>query len=123
MNALQKLEGLTIETVQFEPAPPHTLFIRGTLTMPEPTKKIQPYLERVHEAVLADGLVEYRVDVTGLTFVNSSAIRLFVDWVVRIEDSGKPYQLVFVTDRSMTWQRTAFKGIAALGGDCVQILS
>ena len=122
MNALQELGGFTVETVQFESVPPHTLLIRGTLAMPEPTKKIQPYLERVHEAVLAGGLVEYHVDVRGLTFVNSSAIRLFVDWVVRIEDSGKPYQLVFITDRS-TWQRTAFKGLAVLGGDCVQILS
>jgi hypothetical protein len=121
MSHLQKLEAFKHDTVDFEPGP-SLLRIKGTITLPDPSKKLQPFLDRVHRAIMADGVKEYQVDVTDLTFVNSSAIRLFVDWVTRLEASGRPYKIAFITDRTKTWQRTAFKGIASLGGESVRIL-
>lgn len=123
MSGLGTLKGLSLETVSLELANDGSLHIQGTITLPKPTEAIGPYLDHVHKAVVADGRKEYRVDVTRLTFVNSSAIRLFVDWVIRLEDEGKPYQIVFVTDPSRIWQRTAFRSIMTLTDDCARIES
>lgn len=123
MSGLGALKGLSLETVSLELANDGSLHIQGTITLPKPTEVIGPYLDQVHQAVVADGRKEYRVDVTRLTFVNSSAIRLFVDWVIRLEDEGKPYQIVFVTDPSRIWQRTAFRSILTLTDDCARIES
>lgn len=123
MSQLQGLDAFKLETVKFELQPDSCLEIQGTITLMNPTETIGPYLERIHQAIVADEIKEFRVDVTKLTFVNSSAIRLFADWVIRVEDGGKPYQLVFATDASRSWQRTAFRSIASLSDDCVRILT
>lgn len=123
MNRLQNLDNFKLETVAFEILPDSCLQIQGTITLMNPTEAIGPYLEQVHQAIVADKLREFRVDVKRLTFVNSSAIRLFADWVIRVEDGGKPYQLVFATDTSKSWQRTAFRSIASLSDDCIRIES
>jgi hypothetical protein len=123
MSRIEAIEAFKMETVTFEVQPDLALQVRGTITVMNPTETIGPYLERVHEAIVADGLKEFTVDVTQLTFVNSSAIRLFADWVIRVEDGGKPYVLVFNTDASRSWQRTAFRSIASLSDDCIRIRS
>lgn len=123
MSQVETIDEFKLETVTFEVKPDSALQIRGTITLMNPTETIGPYLERVHEAIVADNLKEFTVDVTQLTFVNSSAIRLFADWVIRVEDGGKPYVLVFNTDSSRSWQRTAFRSIASLSDDCIRIQS
>ena len=78
--------------------------------------EIQPYLRRIHEDARTKRLPKIEVDVTKLTFVNSSAIRLFVDWAMWVnEPTGAPYKLVFRTRDGVAWQRltlTALKSIA-----------
>jgi hypothetical protein len=123
MSQLATIDAFKLETVTFELQPDSGMQIRGTITLMNPTETIGPYLERIHEAIVADKISEFKVDVTQLTFVNSSAIRLFADWVIRVEDGGKPYVLVFNTDGSRTWQRTAFRSIASLSDDCIKILA
>jgi hypothetical protein len=122
MSQLETIDPFSLETVTFELSSAPALQIQGTITLMNPTEAIGPYLERIHEAIVADKLPEFKVDVTQLTFVNSSAIRLFADWVIRVEDGGKPYVLVFATDNSRSWQRTAFRSIASLCDDCIRIL-
>lgn len=122
MSQLETLDAFKLETVTFEILPAKSLQIQGTITLMNPTEAIGPYLERIHEAIVADQMQEFKVDVTQLTFVNSSAIRLFADWVIRLEDGGKPYVLVFATDTTRSWQRTAFRSIASLSDECIRIL-
>ncbi len=51
------------------------------------------------------------VDVVDLKFVNSSAIRLFVDWATAVKNAGTPYRLKFKGKRAVAWQRTAFMAL------------
>ena len=52
---------------------------------------------------------------SGLTFVNSSAIRLFVDWATWVRNErGQRYTLRFITSRSVTWQKTSFAALMSL---------
>jgi hypothetical protein len=121
MSAPQKLDGFKYETVEFEPVGQNTLRIKGTIALPEPARDLKPYLESVHRAVLSAGISEYNVDITGLTSIDASANRLFVDWVKWVMEAGSPYHLVFIMDRSRTWQRTALAALRSMAGDCVRI--
>jgi hypothetical protein len=91
------------------------LLLEGTIATQNPAADVGPFLKALHQAILQDGLSEMVVDVTKLTFVNSSAIRLFVDWStwVRKEDTHR-YRLRFVIDPSSTWQKTTFPVLKTL---------
>jgi hypothetical protein len=96
---------------------------RGQITSRQPDAAIAPYLRRVHtEAVrvLAQRVI---VDVTELSFVNSSGIRLFVDWAMWAKNDGKKaYSLVFRTKEQVTWQRMTLVALTALAPDVVEIV-
>ena len=97
--------------------------LHGSSTSREPHASIQPYLRRVHEATVRQGKKTLMVDVTDLAFINSSTIRLFVDWgqwILEEPDSHR-YKLVFVTSSKVKWQRTSFKAIEALGEGWVEV--
>ena len=110
-----------LETVAFEPTPGGGVKITGSITLADPVRQLQPYLTTVHEAALASGVAEVVVDLKGLTFVNSSAIRLFIDWVTWVLSSKGAYKLVFVGDRGLTWQRSALNVFKSMGGASVDV--
>jgi hypothetical protein len=55
-----------------------------------------------------------------LEFVNSSALRLFVNWISRAQSGG--YKLTFVIDRSVTWQRLSFSSLRSLAPESVDLV-
>jgi hypothetical protein len=81
----------------------------GTIATPNPSGDLGGFFKALHAAVVADGLSAIDIDVTKLTFVNSSAIRLLVDWStwVRKDDERRRYQLRFLTNPQITWQKTS----------------
>jgi hypothetical protein len=116
----------TPELASFELAitPPDSVAMSGTIAVQDPGLILGPSIRALHEAALADQLAELRVDVRGLTFVNSSAIRLFVDWSTWVASAkGPAYLLRFCTDRRITWQRTSFAVLQSLAGKSVAIES
>jgi len=85
------------------------LVLEGTMATQNPAADVGPFFKALHEAIVRDRLPEMVVDVTKLTFVNSSAIRLFVDWTTWIrKEEGSPYTLSFLTNPALTWQKTTF---------------
>jgi len=61
------------------------------------------------------------IDVRPLSFVNSSAIRLFIDVASRAQSAG--YALVFDIDSSITWHRLSFSVLKSLAPGCVVLRS
>jgi len=121
MNAIDvpKVEGVDIELLS-----PHILKLKGTITKKEPGKELTGFFRSIHEDVLARRLAEFCVDVSELTFVNSSSIRLFIDWAVWIKGETKhPYLLRFQTSQKVTWQQTAFSALASLMSNVVRVES
>ena len=93
------------------------LALKGTITSKQPDKVLGAFFRAVHERVLAAKAAEFKVDVRALTFVNSSAIRLFIDWAIWVSQTGGPsYKLCFVRSPSVTWQRISFPPLAQLAG-------
>jgi len=122
MSNLSQVDLPQLASFELAITPPNAVAMRGTIAIPDPGLLLGGCFRRVHEAALADGLKELSVDVRQLTFVNSSAIRLFVDWsswVAIARPSG--YLLRFRTDKRITWQRTSFAVLQSLGGKAIAL--
>ena len=120
MSHLSLVELPQLASFELSLTPPNSVSMRGTIAIPDPGLLLGGCFRRVHDAALADGLRELSVDVRQLTFVNSSAIRLFVDWSSWVASSAPHgYLLRFRTDRRITWQRTSFAVLQSLGGKSI----
>jgi hypothetical protein len=119
---LQDVAPYVHEQLRVSAAGEHEVVLEGEITVRDPNADIQPHLRLIHECVRGRIPALY-VDVTRLHFVNSSAIRLFLDWTawLRAELPEARYRLVFRTSASLTWQSAAFPAIQLLGGDLVTV--
>jgi hypothetical protein len=122
MKQLEKVTPPKLDSLRVRVSPPATLTFSGTITSKDPQGEVGPFIRAVHEAALSDQLQELRVDVSALSFVNSSAIRLFVDWAGWIKASKNgTYKLRFATNRHITWQKTSFMALKSLAEDILDI--
>jgi hypothetical protein len=110
------------ESVAIQVTAPNQVKLSGTITQKDPSSELAGFFKALHTAALADQLSEVRADVSGLTFVNSSAIRLFVDWATWVKNErGQRYTLRFVTSRNVTWQKTSFMALMSLAKEVLAI--
>ena len=102
------------ETIAIQVTGPNQVKLSGTITQKDPSSDLAGFFKALHTAAIADKLSEVRADVSGLTFVNSSAIRLFVDWATWVKNErSQRYTLRFITSRNVTWQKTSFTALVA----------
>ena len=110
------------ETVAIQVTAPNQVKLSGTITQKDPANDLAGFFKALHTAAISDKLSEVRADVSGLTFVNSSAIRLFVDWATWVKNErGQRYTLRFITSRNVTWQKTAFMALMSLTKEVLAI--
>lgn len=123
MTALDRIEVPQLQSVEIRVVPPAEVVMRGTIAIPDPGPSLGGFFRAMHEAAVADALAELIVDVRQLTFVNSSAIRLFVDWAtwVRSMTDAERYVIRFRTDRRITWQRTSFTVLQSLARKAIAV--
>lgn len=123
MSTFDKLTGPKIEGFSAVAQGPHTVSLAGVLSIPDPRETVGVYFEALHKAALADRLTTVELDVRELTFVNSSAIRLFVDWTSRVaaEAPERRYKVHFLISRRITWQRTSFNVLRSLTPNVVEL--
>lgn len=117
------LEGASLITDPFEirVSGPRALSLHGQIASRDPIAELGPHFRAVHDAAAGGG--EVVVDVTALSFVNSSGLRIFLDWIGWIvsEPEARRYRLRVRTKKGVTWQASAFPAIAMLGGAHVVI--
>jgi hypothetical protein len=114
---LPKVEGVDAEFV-----PPNVLKLKGVMARKEPSADVAKLFKHLHRDAVDRRLPTFCVDVTGLTFVNSSSIRLFIDWAVWVKDeTAHRYLLTFRTNRQITWQTTAFAALSSLMKEVVSV--
>jgi len=115
-GSLAALVPLTAGRFEVAFVAPRTVALRGELAVRDPVAEFGPHFRAVHEAAAGGG--EVVVDVTGLAFVNSSGLRVFLDWVAWIaaEPAPRQYRLRFRTKKGVTWQAASFPVLAMMGG-------
>jgi hypothetical protein len=125
MITIETFEIPQLDNVQISVRGSDLVKLEGTIATKDPDEQLGPFFRRIHDLVAAEGPRTLNVDVSGLTFVNSSAIRLFVDWAtwIKKEPNSRRYELRFLTDRSITWQRTSFTALQSLAKDVVAVQS
>ncbi len=122
MSQFTAVQAPKAETVAIQVTAPNQVKLWGTITQKDPANDLAGFFKALHTAALADKLSEVRVDFSGLTFVNSSAIRLFVDWATWVKNErGQRYTLRFITSRNVTWQKTAFLALMSLTKEVLAI--
>ncbi|MFO0625879.1 MAG: hypothetical protein U0325_09715 [Polyangiales bacterium] len=120
-SSLDAAAPLAADRLSITVTAPRTLAFAGEIASRDPVAEVGPHLRGVHDAAAGGG--DLTVDVTALTFVNSSGLRLFLDWVgwIAAEPEARRYRLRFRARRDVTWQRAAFPAIAMLGGMSVTL--
>jgi len=98
-------------------AGPNLVTMKGTITVQDGSG-LSSFLRAVHARARDNKLSEVVLDVTGLRFVNSSAIRLFVDWAMWVQGDAA-YKLRCRIDRRTTWQKTSFSALTSMVGDAL----
>ncbi|HKQ70241.1 MAG TPA: hypothetical protein VJT73_12920 [Polyangiaceae bacterium] len=122
MNDRKPIPIPKLDTVTIELLPIDTLKLKGTITKQGPAQDLAGFFGAIHRDGIERKLAAVRVDVSELTFVDSSAIRLFVDWATWLKkEKGPRYTLHFLTSRHVTWQKTSFLALTALLGDVLAI--
>ena len=110
-----RVEGLEIELVSDE-----LLRLVGTVSTTTAQDEFRRVLLGLHQQLVAQKCVSFKVDVRALNFIASSAVRVFIDWIQRAAHSG--YKLTVRTDRKTTWHRLSFSVLKSLAPDTVDIV-
>jgi hypothetical protein len=110
----------TIESVKLEMLSPTELALSGTLTTFTAFEGLDKFLRALDAWVVRERHRNFSADVRALTFVNSSALRLFVNWITWAERAH--YRLIFLTDGSNPWQRVSFSALQSLAPAHVEIV-
>jgi hypothetical protein len=101
---------------------PRAIAMRGQLDVRDPVAEVGPWVRKIHDAV-AGGGGDLVIDLTELGFVNSSGLRIFLDWLAWLtaESPERRYRLCYRISAGSSWQAAAFPAIEMLGGDLVAI--
>jgi hypothetical protein len=111
--------SFSFELLKLHVNSPSELRFEGTLSSERSRIDLKRRLEDIHERIVTDGTRTITVDVRSLHFVDSSAIRVFIDWVSRA--SIARYRLDFVIDRAITWQRLSFSVLKSMSPEFVEL--
>jgi hypothetical protein len=95
--------------------------LRGEIDQASPRSFLGPFFERVHQAAEAEGLRQVKVDVQGLRFLNSSAVKELIAWVLKRNRMApnRKYSIEFIYDSTVLWQRVTLPTISHLDSDFI----
>jgi hypothetical protein len=82
-----------------------------------------PFLDKVHEAILAarERLVE--VDLHKLYFMNSSCFKAVITWIATVKkSSAAPYTVRFLANPNLHWQKRNLDAIRQFAPGIVEIV-
>ena len=103
-----------IGTVRMRLTDKSTLVMSGSVLDMDPGAILMPHIRDLHDRVVRGAIRTFNVDVRSLSFVNSSGIRVFIDWLGLIQRSGSAYTLRVVMDPAITWQRLTFGALESV---------
>jgi anti-anti-sigma regulatory factor len=119
--SFQLKHPVLIDSVRAELVGPTELRLEGSLIGQAAQTELARCLTELHKRMVAENRPSLTLDVRALTFVNSSALRVFVDLTSRAKCAN--YKLIFDIDDSIAWHRLTFSVLQSLGPQCVQVRS
>ncbi len=96
-----------------------TVYIVGEIDQLSPRDYMGGFFEIVQNMALGEELAEVRVDVTRLSFLNSSGIKEFLSWILRRNriPAERKYRINFLFDPAVAWQPVTLPRLRDLDPD------
>ena len=79
------------------------------------------YLKRLHGEAERLSVSEVTCDFRKLSFMNSSCFKAFVVWIDTVKNATRIYQIRFLTDPDMHWQRRSLEALRRLATSVVTV--
>lgn len=100
-----------------------TINISGSIDCVDPGLFMLPFLNEAHEYILEQAMEEVNVDIVKLNFLNSSGIKEFVEWIMKLEflPDDQKYSIIFQCNHEFLWQEPSIKTLAFLNPDFVRM--
>src|SRR5690242_17238949 len=78
-------------------------------------------LTRVHLMAVAKRLTEAAVDIRELEFMSMPCFKSLLSWVTQIqeEDTARQYQLRFISNPNIPWQKRSLKSLSCFASNLV----
>jgi hypothetical protein len=84
---------------------------------------LESFLAALHRETVAVAAEEVHVDVRALEFMSAACFRLVVDWLAKVDETGRRYRVVFCADRDRRWQRRSMEALTSFAGAFVSVIS
>src|SRR5262245_37983321 len=99
--------------------------LAGRLATDPITRAAEEWFTRAHEVICEQKkkIASIEVDLRKLTFVSSSGIRVFINWIARVrgEPPNKQYTIVLRSNPAHEWQSRSVGALRVLGRGLVAI--
>ncbi|MBN1522927.1 MAG: hypothetical protein JW904_00480 [Spirochaetales bacterium] len=88
----------------------------GDIDMEDPSILLDPFFEKIHSGMIAQGLAEVVADFKGLNFLNSSGIKAVAKWIMKLTDLDEKtkYIIKILHNKDITWQVTSLPTLTFL---------
>lgn len=101
-----------------------TIFIKGNIDTSAPGQIMAPFLLQAHKQALEQNMSAVKINITELSYLNSSAISELSDWLLMLEDlpEEKVYKIdIFCNLDDYEWQYSTMKTLQLLLPDLVKL--
>lgn len=100
------------------------MIVSGDIDMQDPSTLLDPLFEQVHNGALSSGLKTVELDVTHLTFLNSSGIKAIAKWIMRLAavEPSKKYLIKIIQNKAIAWQATSLQTLTFLVPGSVNVV-
>jgi hypothetical protein len=97
--------------------------LTGEIDMEDPSQTIRPYLEKMHHEIIESGIKSMTMDFQNLRFMNSSGIREFVHWILKLNNipTEKKYKVIISYSTRETWQTSSLPVLYKLQPDLITL--
>ena len=97
--------------------------LKGTISTPNPTTLLNPFVEAAHRELSASGVRHVEVDLRDLEFCNSCGFKALIYWIQLIQDLGEAqrYKLRFKLNPERRWQKTSLLTLSCLAADLAEV--
>ncbi|MCK4795825.1 MAG: SiaC family regulatory phosphoprotein [Spirochaetes bacterium] len=95
----------------------------GNIDSLEPEKFIGPFLNKIHNYIIEKKIKSICVDIIDLDFLNSSAIKQLVEWIMKLESlsNNEKYVIKFICNKDISWQEQSIMALTFLNTELVKI--
>ena len=99
------------------------IVLSGEIDMRDPTIDVLPYLLKIHDEVINQGITNVKADFINLTFMNSSGLQTMINWIMKLNDVPEEnrYKINVIYNSEITWQASSLPVLQRLLPDFILV--